>query len=110
MSKTGRLKVCGNTALPQGIIHMNPNDGFDLGLMTTSYEVDLVLGADVDPMDSANTDAAAATLHLKNEIRNGEVHVSFQDIKRLSNVETAWVYRVDDSSDRPKLVVTGKQN
>lgn len=108
MKKTGRLKVCGSTALAQGTIHMNPNDGFDLGLMTTMYEVDLVLGADVDPADGADADATPATLHLKNEITNGEIHVSAQDIKRLVNVDAARVYRVDESTDRPKLVVTGR--
>lgn len=91
-----------------GTIQMNPNDGFDLGLMTTRYEIDLVLGADVDPGDTENTDAAAATLLLKNEIANGEVHVSATDVKRLSNIDAARVYRIDDSTDRPKLVVTGK--
>jgi hypothetical protein len=82
MTRTGRLKVCGNTALKQGTIQMNPNDGFDLGLMTTRYEIDLVLGADVDPDDTGNTDTAAATLLLKNEIANGEVHVSAADVTR----------------------------
>jgi hypothetical protein len=108
MSKTGTLKVCGSTALREGTIHMNPNDGFDLGLMTTMYEVDLVIGADIDPSEGSHAQAAEATLHLKNEITNGEIHVSVQDSKRLAELKTVSVYRIDESSPRPKLIVTGK--
>lgn len=87
---------------------MNPNDGFDLGLMTTMYEVDLVIGADIDPSEGSHAQAAEATLHLKNEITNGEIHVSVQDSKRLAELKTVSVYRIDESSPRPKLIVTGK--
>ncbi|MFP4510551.1 MAG: hypothetical protein ACLFNQ_10515 [Spirochaetaceae bacterium] len=107
MGKTGSLKVCGNTALREGTIHMNPNDGFDLGLMTTLYEVDVVIGTNVDPVGYADARAAAATLHLKNEITNGEIHLSVQDTKRLADLKTVSVYRVDESAPRPKLIVTG---
>ncbi len=108
MSKTGHLKVCGSTALREGTIHMNPNDGFDLGLMTTMYEVDVLVGANADPADSGEDHGIPATLHLKNEITNGEIHVSLPDVKRLEDLKAVSVYRVDDGAERPRLVVTGK--
>ncbi len=82
---TGPLAVIGDYTFSEGRLGIHPNDGFDLGLMTTEYAVDVYAGsAGAEDFPSDQT-PVAGTIYLKNECRAGTVEMSLKTAQRLSN-------------------------
>lgn len=85
LKTTEPLAVIGDYTFSEGRLGIHPNDGFDLGLMTTEYTVDIFTGeagAEDFPADQSPT---AGTIYLKNECRAGTVEMSLKTADRLSN-------------------------
>lgn len=81
-STTGVLKVLADSSYPDNRVVVNPNDGFDLGLMMTDTTVVLRFG---ESPESADTEAKPVygNLYQKNECRLGTVELSVRMAEKL---------------------------
>ena len=75
MKRTVPLKVIFDSSLPEWDVQINPNDGFDLGLMTTDYPVSLVGQRSVEAVD-ADGPVGQGRIFLRNEVANNTVILS----------------------------------
>ncbi len=83
MKSTGELSVIGDFTMKEGVVNMNPNDGFDLGLMNTSYPVYLYLGITVEELHAGNKDRIQGTVNLKNECRPGTIEINLKSWEKI---------------------------
>jgi hypothetical protein len=73
MKRSTPLRVIADRHQGAGDIQINPNDGFDLGLMTTHYSVQLELGATPETLGCGKCQAMQGTIYLRNEVSNNTV-------------------------------------
>ena len=83
LRETGYLKVLADYSFSEKTVILNPNDGFELGLMTTETTVLLFPGGSIDDLHSENGDAYHARLYQKNECRLGTIEMSLKTAERL---------------------------
>jgi len=76
MKKTGALKVLKSSRVTTSEFSIHPNDGFDLGLMTTQYEIQVFHGVSLDEFTQGKGAGTPAKLKLLNECpkESFEVH------------------------------------
>jgi hypothetical protein len=78
--ETGRLKVLADYTFPEQRFVINPNDGFDLGLMMTEADLPFYLGAEdehKDPIDGK--------IIQKNECTLGTVELSCKVSEKIGS-------------------------
>lgn len=92
MKSTAALSVLGDFSIDERTIHIHPNDGFDLGLMTTEYTIRLHVGAETDPSALDEKDYIYGKILLKNEVRGGHVEVGLKSAERLDGATKAVVH------------------
>jgi len=91
VSSTSPLTVLGDYSMDEKTINIHPNDGFDLGLMTTEYVVRIHVGEEADP-DALSDDAFVhGRIFLKNEVRNGHVELGLRNAERLGDARRAII-------------------
>jgi hypothetical protein len=73
MKHTQDLNVYIDNALSTGEFVLHPNDGFDLGLVTTQHEVSIYSDPPTTPTP---TRMIAGMIHLRNTCRSGTLEVS----------------------------------
>ena len=82
--QTGELKVLTDQLLSEKEVVINPNDGFDLGLMITEATVELQFGNNSDQFQSnPKYPPLQAQLIQKNECRLGTVELGSKSIQKL---------------------------
>jgi hypothetical protein len=82
----------GDFSMDEKTINMHPNDGFDLGLMTTEHVVQIHIGPEEDPSGLEDADFIHGTLHLKNDVRNGYLELSLRSAQKLGDAKKAVVH------------------
>ncbi len=92
MSTTAPLTVLGDYAMDEKTVCIHPNDGFDLGLMTTEHAVRIHVGHAGNPTDVPDDAYVCGTIHLKNEVRNGHVELGLKSAERLGGAKRAVVH------------------
>jgi len=85
LRETGFLKVLADYSFSENKIVLNPNDGFELGLMTTETTVLLYPGGIIDDLESESGDAYHARLYQKNECRLGTIEMSLKTAEKLGS-------------------------
>ncbi len=83
MKQSDPLAVMGDYSFDDKTINIHPNDGFDLGLMTTQHAVDICAGCSYDEFEAGTANATAGVIHLKNECRANTVELSLRTVERL---------------------------
>ena len=83
MKKTGPLSALGDYSFDEKTINIHPNDGYDLGMMTSSYVVRIFPGATEAEFAGGEGKSVYGTIHLKNECRVGSVEMSLKVLERL---------------------------
>ncbi len=83
MRRTEPLTVHGNYPFDKRTIGVNPNDGFDWGLMTTEHSVEIYAGWSLDEFANGAAEGVAGVIHLKNECRANTVELSTRTVERL---------------------------
>jgi hypothetical protein len=73
-------------------VHLHPNDGFDLGLMTTEYVVRLHVGPQTDPQSIDEKAFIYGKVRLKNEVRPGHLELGLKSSERLDGSKQATVH------------------
>ncbi len=91
--------------MDETVINIHPNDGFDLGLMTTEHTVDIHVGPEHDPGSVEVDGFHRGTLHLKNEVRAGHIELSLKSTEKLGSAKNAVVHYFP-SDPCGKLLVT----
>jgi hypothetical protein len=76
MSETDPLHVLSDFSQNERHIVIHPNDGYDIGLMTSEYDVELAYSAQGEA-------PVPGKIFLKNECRQGSVELSLKAAQRL---------------------------
>jgi len=76
MKTSGLLTASGDFKQKKDVIVIHPNDGFDLGLMTTKYQVQIVMGETPETFLKGGGKAVPGTLLLVNECPNGTIRLN----------------------------------
>lgn len=90
MKQTAPLKVMFDARIHEHDLQINPNDGFDLGLMTSSYPVTIV-GDSVNQNLAEAKDLGYGRIYLKNEVANNTLIMSKKWQARLELSRTGQV-------------------
>lgn len=83
--ETGFLKVLADYSFSEKQIVINPNDGFDLGLLMTESTVLLYVGGSIDEVINGDTSPIHARLYQKNECRLGSVELSLKSVEKMGD-------------------------
>lgn len=91
MNSTAPLSVLGDSSMDEKTINIHPNDGFDLGLMTTEHVVRIYVGDSADPASIPDAGFVYGKIHLRNEVRNGYLELCVKSAERLGGARKAVV-------------------
>ena len=105
MSSTSALTVLGDFSMDESTVNIHPNDGFDLGLMTTDHAVDIHVGPEHDPASIDESGFRRGTLFLKNEVRQGHIELSLKSSERLGSSKQAVVHYFPDDQCGKLLII-----
>ncbi len=92
MKSTSVLTVLGDFSMDEKTVNIHPNDGFDLGLMTTEYVVRLHIGSESDPSAIDEKEFLYGKIFLKNEVRAGHVELGLKSSERLDGAKQVQVH------------------
>lgn len=92
MSSTAPLTVLGDYAMDEKTVCIHPNDGFDLGLMTTEHVVRIHVGGTGNPTELSDDAYVYGKIHLKNEVKDGHVELGLKSAERLRGAKHAIVH------------------
>ena len=103
--QTGELEVLTDQSFSEKTLVINPNDGFDLGLMMTEVTVELnfILNSDGPPQEQ-NSEALIARIIQKNECCPGTVELGAKSIKKLDGNTKVRLY-LEEQDGYPKLFI-----
>ena len=92
MKNTGILNVLGDFSMAEDTVVIHPNDGFDLGMMMTSYPIYLYRGATFDEFTRGNGDKLSGKILLKNECRLGTVEMSTKSWEKMGKPKKVQLF------------------
>lgn len=102
--ETAALKVLSDFNAPEDIIVINPNDGFDIGLMMTEARVRLSFSQAPDPAAEAAA-CIEGMIVQKNECRLGTVEISSRSLEKIGSPRTVKLHLLP-ASPGPVLFVS----
>lgn len=103
--QTGELKVITGQLLSEKEIVINPNDGFDLGLMMTEAAVELHFGNNPTQIpDNTKYPPLQAQLIQKNECKPGTVELGSKSIPKLEGNTKIRLY-LEEQDGHSKLLI-----
>ena len=85
VKETAFLKVLADLSFPDKKVVINPNDGFDLGLMMTDATVQLYYGMNAATYDSADAGPIWGNIYQKNEGKLGTVELSAKMVEKMGS-------------------------
>ncbi|MEX2444427.1 MAG: hypothetical protein WD492_12530 [Alkalispirochaeta sp.] len=83
--ETGFLKVLADLSFPEKKIVINPNDGFDLGLLMTDATVEIYYGASPATWEGRSTNGVYGNIYQKNECKLGSVELSTKAVEKMDS-------------------------
>ena len=87
MNTSAPLSVLGDFSFDEKTININPNDGFDLGLMTTEHVVKIYVGSDAPAEDDQSVASIYGKIYLSNDVSPGCVELSLKTVQRLGGAK-----------------------
>lgn len=106
VKETGYLKVLADFSFPETRIVINPNDGFDLGLMMTEAPALFYYGENPATIETCHTSPVQGVVEQKNECALGTVEVSRKAMEKLGTPARVRLHLVQDGAD-PRLLIAG---
>lgn len=103
--ETGFLKVLADVSFNEKRVVINPNDGFDLGLMQTEATVLLYIGVSPANADSTDVKPVYARIYLKNECKLGTVELASKSVDQMGKPARVRLHLVDNP-EYPKLLIS----
>ncbi|WP_455382733.1 hypothetical protein [Salinispira pacifica] len=95
MKKTNDLSVRGTFSQTEDRVIIHPNDGYDLGLMTTDHPVHIFYGCSLDDFSAERVSSLSGSVQLKNECPMGTVELSLRAAERLRKPRNVRLYYHD---------------
>jgi len=95
MKKTGRLTVLGQHAQNSAKIVIHPNDGFDLGLMSTNYPVKLFSNISLADFESNSKQHIDGNIYLENYCRAGTIELATKYWNKIGNPQVVILHYDD---------------
>ncbi len=96
IKQTGELKILTDQRLTEKEVVINPNDGFDLGLLMTEVNVEVYF--------EDNSEQIQARVIQKNECKLGTVELNPKSIQKLEVNSKVRLY-LEEQDDYPKLFI-----
>ena len=91
MKSTSPLNVLSDFSMDEKTVHIHPNDGFDLSLMTTEYVVRFYVGEKTDPEQIAESEFIYGKILLKNSVRDGQMELGLKAAEKLNGSRKAML-------------------
>ena len=107
LRETGVLKILADYSFPEKEVVINPNDGFDLGLMMTEATVLLYTGEGIDVLENGDIKPIHARLFQKNECRLGTVEISLKTVEKMGTPKRARLHLLQEEP-YPKLLISAQ--
>ncbi len=107
MKQTGALAVLGDYSFDEKTINIHPNDGYDIGLMTSSYVVKIYAGCTPEEFGAGSVAHTFGTIYLKNECRIGTVEMSLKTAEKLGKSRKARLVLADGEDEYARLLIQG---
>ena len=99
IKQTGALQILTDQSFTEQELVINPNDGFDLGLMMTEASVELEFN-----FNSETSDPVTAQVTQKNDCRLGILEIGNKNASKL-NGNTKVKLTLEDQEGNPKLII-----
>ena len=99
IKQTGELQILTDQSFTEQILVINPNDGFDLGLMMTEATVELEFN-----FNKEISEPITAQLIQKNECKLGTLELGNKSASRL-NGNTKIRLKIEEQAGNPKLII-----
>lgn len=105
--ETGFLKVLADLSFPEKKVVINPNDGFDIGLMMTDATVVLYYGYDPStlPEDDGEAKPIYGNIYQKNECTLGTIELSSRAVESIGNPKKVRLHLIANDP-YPKVLVS----
>jgi hypothetical protein len=107
VKETGYLKVLADLSFPEDRIVINPNDGYDLGLMMTEAQALIYYGESPATINGAVTDPITGTVIQKNECRLGTVELSTRSVEKLGTPTRVRLHLLPGET-HPQLLIASE--
>lgn len=104
VKETSFLNVLADYSFSEKEIVINPNDGFDLGLMQTEATAVLYFGHTLDVFDDPNAKSFHIRIYQKNECRLNTVEMSLKNAEKLGNPKKVRIHLLEDDP-YPKVLI-----
>ena len=101
--QTGELEVLTDQSFSEKTLVINPNDGFDLGLMMTEATVELLFSSTSE--QPQKTPSLQAQLIQKNECQLGTVELGPKSIQKLDGITKVRLY-LEEQDGHSKLWIS----
>ncbi|MCK5672876.1 MAG: hypothetical protein KAH95_05855 [Spirochaetales bacterium] len=99
IKQTGELQIITDQSFTEQMLVINPNDGFDLGLMMTEATVELEYN-----FNQETTESITAQVIQKNGCRLGTLELGNKSASRL-NGNTKVRLTIEEQDGNPKLII-----
>ena len=76
MRSTGYLRTMGDFSLPRDVLVMHPNDGYDLGLLSTHNPLHIFMDCTLEDFQAGNGTAKTGNIHLKNDCPHSTLRIN----------------------------------
>jgi len=105
MKETAFLQVLGDYSFDEKTIRIHPNDGFDLGVMTTDIVVKIYAGNSFEELEDPATRFIYGTLYLENNTKMGTCELALKTVQKLGSPKKVRLH-LFDGEDYPKLLIS----
>jgi len=95
MKKTGLLTVLGQHSQKSTKIVIHPNDGFDLGLMSTNYPIKIYANTTLDEFEAKQKECVDGTIYLENNCRANTIELATKYWNKIGSPEIVTLYYDD---------------
>jgi hypothetical protein len=92
MKQSGKLAVLGDFSLKDSTVIIHPNDGYDIGLMTTSSPIYLYTNVTLEEFQAGGGDKTNGSILLKNECRMGTVEINLKRWQQMGKPKHVILY------------------
>ena len=96
MKSSETLTVHCDYRIPDNQITINPNDGYDLGLMTMEYTISIFTNSNIEEFKKGAGNSTSGKIVLENECKSGTVVISNNHWKKMEMPKNVKLHYVDD--------------
>lgn len=94
-----------NQSFTEKELVINPNDGFDLGLMMTETTVELLFASEPDRDDNQHSPTLTARLFQKNDCKPGTIELGIKSTRKLNGKMNVRL-SLEEKEDFPRLLIS----